>query len=156
DHVERVVRRIRRSFETGEPWEDTFPLRGRESAYRWFLSRALPIRDDAGHLVRWFGTNTDITDQMEAEKALRELNETLEQRVANETRERLQIWNVSEDLLLVADRNGNCLSANPAWTTALGWSEPELRGNSVGALVHPDDHERSLAELGLLADGRKT
>jgi PAS domain S-box-containing protein len=41
DHVERVVQRIRHSFETGAPWEDTFPLRGRDGTYRWFLSRAL-------------------------------------------------------------------------------------------------------------------
>jgi PAS domain S-box-containing protein len=43
DHVDRVVQRIRQSFETGTPWEDTFPLRGRDGSYRWFLSRALPI-----------------------------------------------------------------------------------------------------------------
>jgi PAS domain S-box-containing protein len=43
DHVERVVQRIRESFESGMPWEDTFPLRGRDGTYRWFLSRALPI-----------------------------------------------------------------------------------------------------------------
>src|SRR5262245_24180364 len=80
-HVDRVVQRIRESFESGTPWEDTFPLRGRDGTYRWFLSRALPIRNEAGDIVRWFGTNTDVTEQMEAEKALRELNETLQQRV---------------------------------------------------------------------------
>jgi PAS domain S-box-containing protein len=40
EHVERVVHRIRQSFESGTPWEDTFPLRGRDGCYRWFLSRA--------------------------------------------------------------------------------------------------------------------
>jgi hypothetical protein len=54
--------------------------------------RECPLpRDNAGNVVRWFGTNTDITKQIDAEKALRELNETLEQRVEAETRERLQI-----------------------------------------------------------------
>ncbi|MBR0851606.1 PAS domain-containing protein [Bradyrhizobium diazoefficiens] len=72
DHVERVVERIRKSFELGTPWEDTFPLRGRDGEYRWFLSRALPIRNDAGEIVRWFGTNTDVTDQILAQQALRE------------------------------------------------------------------------------------
>jgi PAS domain S-box-containing protein len=71
DHVERVVLRIKRSFETGEPWEDTFPLRGKDGQYRWFLSRALPIRDAEGRIVRWFGTNTDITRQLETEEQLR-------------------------------------------------------------------------------------
>jgi PAS domain S-box-containing protein len=63
DHVDRVVRRIKRSWETGEPWEDTFPLRGRDGHYRWFLSRALPTRDESGRIVRWLGTNTDITER---------------------------------------------------------------------------------------------
>jgi PAS domain S-box-containing protein len=70
DHVARVAEGIRRSWSTGEPWEDTFPLRGKDGTYRWFLSRALPIRDASGRVVRWFGTNTDITDRKRAEDAL--------------------------------------------------------------------------------------
>jgi len=65
EHVDRVVRRIRQAFESGTPWEDTFPLRSRAGEYRWFLSRALPIRDAGGAVVRWFGTNTDITEEIE-------------------------------------------------------------------------------------------
>ena len=72
DHFARVVARVRRSAETGEPWEDTFPLRGRDGTYRWFLSRALPIRNGAGEIVCWFGTNTDVDDQVRAEESLRE------------------------------------------------------------------------------------
>src|SRR5262245_30793046 len=71
-HLGRVLERMRQSFESGTPWEDTFPLRGRDGNYRWFLTRALPIRDEAGEVLRWFGTNTDVTEQLEAEKALRE------------------------------------------------------------------------------------
>lgn len=71
DHVDRVVERIRHSWNTGEPWEDTFPLRNKAGGYRWFLSRALPIRDESGKIVRWLGTNTDITEQRAAEQALR-------------------------------------------------------------------------------------
>jgi hypothetical protein len=51
-------------------WEDLFPLRSADGEYRWFLSRAVPIRDQNGQIVRWFGTNTDITIQREAEEAL--------------------------------------------------------------------------------------
>lgn len=69
DHVDRVVRRRQHSWNTGEPWEDTFPLRGRDGQYRWFLSRAQPIRDADGMIVRWFGTNTDINELREAELA---------------------------------------------------------------------------------------
>ena len=71
DHVARVVRKIRHCFATGETWEDTFPLRARTGEYRWFLSRATPIRDAAGNIARWLGTNTDITEQQAAEEALR-------------------------------------------------------------------------------------
>ena len=156
DHLRRVVAHIKKSFENGTSWEDTFPLRGRDGIYRWFLSRAQPIRNEAGDIVRWLGTNTDITEQIEAEKALRHLNETLEHRVEAETQERLQIWNVSEDLLVVADLEGKCLSLNPAWAATLGWPDSDLIGKSSEWLVHPDDREKSSAELGNLAAGRKT
>ena len=156
DHLERVVQGIRKSFKGDAPWEDTFPLRGRDGKYRWFLARALPIRNEAGEVVRWFGTNTDITEQMEAEKALRELNETLEQRVEAQTRERFQIWNVSQDLLMVTDADGKFLSVNPAWTVLLGWSEAELLGKTSQWLLHPDDRERTRAETSQLAAGHVT
>src|SRR6266850_1984067 len=91
-----------------------------------------------------------------AEAALRELNETLEQRVQAETRERLQIWNVSQDLLVIACLDGTFLNVNPAWSATLGWSEAELVGQSVQWLVHPDDWERTRAELDHLAAGLKT
>jgi len=74
DHEERVTRKSRTSLEKGEPWEDTFPLRGRDGSYRWFLSRASPIRDPGGRVVRWFGTNTDVTSEREA---LRQRDEIL-------------------------------------------------------------------------------
>jgi len=83
DHVARVVERIKRSWETGEPWEDTFPLRGRDGQWRWFLSRALPLRDDNNQVVRWFGTNTDVTEMREAEERQRLLVNELNHRVKN-------------------------------------------------------------------------
>lgn len=151
-----MVQRIRQSFETDTPWEDSFPLRGREGNYRWFLSRALPIRDEDRKVIRWFGTNSAITEQIEAEKAIRELNETLEQRVEAETRERLQIWNVSQDLQVIADMEGKYLRVNPAWASSLGWSEFELLGKSSAWLLHPDDRERTRNETQQLAAGRTT
>jgi PAS domain S-box-containing protein len=72
DHVDRVVERFQHSINTGEPWEDVFPLRGKDGQYRWFLSRALPICDENGKILRWFGTNTDVTAQRGTEDALRE------------------------------------------------------------------------------------
>lgn len=108
DHVERVVRRIQRSWETGEPWEDTFPLRAKDGSYRWFLSRALAIRDKEGKVLCWFGTNTDITEQrataeelarirLELERLNNELEETVNQRTQRlrETVEELESFSYS-------------------------------------------------------------
>ena len=63
---------------------------------------------------------------------LAELNATLAQRVEEKTRERDRIWNVSQDLLLVADRDGVWRTVNPAWTRTLGWSEAELLEPHLG------------------------
>jgi len=87
EHVERVVGSLRHSFQTGEPWEETFPLRSKDGEWRWFLSRAVALRDEGGVVTRWFGTSTDITERKEAEEALVELKESLEQRVAVRTAE---------------------------------------------------------------------
>ena len=86
DHVERVVQRIQQSWDSGEAWEDTFPLRGKDGEYRWFLSRALPICDATGKIVRWFGTNTDVTDQRATEEALDMAREAAE--TANRAKDR--------------------------------------------------------------------
>lgn len=61
--VDAVEDKLLRQIHAGEAWEDTFPLRRADGQYRWFLSRAMPVRDERGRVVRWFGTNTDIEEQ---------------------------------------------------------------------------------------------
>ena len=61
-----------RSIATGEPFEMTFPLRGADGVFRPFLTRVQPQRDAQRRVVRWFGTNTDVSPQVAAEAALRE------------------------------------------------------------------------------------
>jgi PAS domain S-box-containing protein len=73
-HVERVMEGARRCLESGRPWEDLFPVRRKDGEYRWFLSRAAPIRDASGRVIRWFGTNTDVTEQLRLQEALQEAN----------------------------------------------------------------------------------
>lgn len=80
DHVDRVYQRWMRTVERGEPWEDTFPLRGADGVYRWFLSRAVPIRDASGAIERWFGTNTDVTERRFLDNATEVLNRSLDER----------------------------------------------------------------------------
>lgn len=95
DHVQRVVDKIRHCFQTGAVWEDTFPLRGRDGNYRWFLSRAVPIHNEQGKVFRWFGTNTDVTEQRETEDELRKNREQLA--AANKELETFT-YSVSHDL----------------------------------------------------------
>ncbi|MDB6055686.1 MAG: putative Histidine kinase [Verrucomicrobiales bacterium] len=76
-HYKEVAERFARAVETGENWEDIFPLRGKDGNYGWFLSRAFPIRDESGKITRWFGTNTDITELRAAQEELRVAKEKL-------------------------------------------------------------------------------
>jgi PAS domain S-box-containing protein len=69
---------------------------------------------------------------------------------------RLQIWNNSQDLLMITGLDGRYLCVNPAWTEVLGWSEVDLLGKSSQWLLHPDDRERTRAELDRLAKGHQT
>ncbi|MES2700743.1 MAG: PAS domain S-box protein, partial [Pseudomonadota bacterium] len=71
DHLERVKTGWLAKLASGEEWEDTFPLRGRDGEWRWYLSRAKPIRDENGEIIRWFGTNTDITEQRDQAEQIR-------------------------------------------------------------------------------------
>jgi PAS domain S-box-containing protein len=87
DELPRVLERWRASIATGAPFEMVFPLKGADGIFRPFLTRVLPLRNADGRVVRWFGTNTDITVQRQAEEALRELAKTLEEKVQERTRQ---------------------------------------------------------------------
>ena len=75
EYVERVVQKFEHHVKHCLDWEDTFPLRGKDGQYCWFLSRMKVIRDESGAAVRMFGTNTDITQERHMANALRESEE---------------------------------------------------------------------------------
>ena len=144
------------AINSGEPYEVEFRLRRADGAFRWFLARAVAARDSQREIVRWIGTNTDVHDQKTIARELAELNATLAQRVEEKTRERDRIWNVSQDLLVVADRNGVWRTVNPAWTRTLGWSEAELLHRTSEWLEHPDDGGKTGAEVKKLSAAETT
>jgi PAS domain S-box-containing protein len=103
EHYERVLARFQTNLANGREWEDTFPMRGRQGVYRWFLSRAKPVRDASGRLVRWIGTNTDVTDSRQLQVALEQADRRKDEflaMLAHELRNPLTpISNAAEALL---------------------------------------------------------
>ncbi|MDH7639527.1 response regulator [Sphingomonas oryzagri] len=81
------------------------------------------------------------------------LNQTLEEQVAVRTAERDRIWQVSDDLLGVADADGVWLSINPAWTRVLGWEADEVIGRTSEWLEHPEDRAKTRNEVAQLGEG---
>ena len=78
DVLPRMLARWNESLRTGNPFEMEYPIRGADGQYRWFLTRVTPVRDRLGHVVRWFGTNTDVDQVKRVEQALREESNVLE------------------------------------------------------------------------------
>ncbi len=71
DDVKRSVAAYRKSIESEQPFEIEYRFKDRTTGgYRWFLGRALPIRDQVGKVIRCFGTCTDIDDQKRASEKL--------------------------------------------------------------------------------------
>ena len=122
-----------------------------------------PLKDRSGQIVGINVAAEEITERkrIEADLAasqdeLRSINVALAERVAVQAQERDRIWNLAQDLFVVSDSSGSILNINPAWRTTLGWSPDDLVGKTVEWLLHPEDRERSFAELAKLSAGRKT
>lgn len=70
DDRERTIARWQESAATGIPYEIEYRLRAGDGSFRWFLAQAMPVRDAAGEIVRWFGTCTDVHDQRTSQEVL--------------------------------------------------------------------------------------
>jgi PAS domain S-box-containing protein len=145
-------------------------IRPSDGETRWISVASTIERDEQGRAIRLVGAHTDVTEQVLGEQALRqseerfrkladqlaELNATLAHRVEEKTRERDRIWNVSQDLLVVADRDGIWRTVNPAWTRTLGWSEAELLNRNSEWLEHPEDNGVTRAQVKRLGTNEST
>jgi PAS domain S-box-containing protein/putative nucleotidyltransferase with HDIG domain len=70
DDEERTVAAWLHAVDTGTLYEVRHRIRRRDGRFRWFVSRAAPVVDSVGRVTKWFGTATDIDDQVESELAL--------------------------------------------------------------------------------------
>jgi PAS domain S-box-containing protein len=178
DHVPRIVELWRHAVEHGLSWEDTHPVRSADGHYRWFLSRAHPIRDASGKIERWVGTNTDVTAQRFLDDATRILNSTLDMGDALEQLAQLAVPDLADwcivDLLepgqlkYVATARGNeakraaacevarrlrldrnaAGSAGPILRSGVAAVMPEISAETLAALACPPEHLELLRELG--------
>jgi PAS domain S-box-containing protein len=71
EDIPRVLEKWRAAITAGESYEDEMRLRRADGEYRWFLIRTVPLRDEQGNIVKWYGTSTDIEDRKRAEDTLR-------------------------------------------------------------------------------------
>lgn len=120
-HVKRVVSFVKEAWNKNEAFELTFPLRGVDGEYKWFLTRVFPITNAEGKVIRWVGTNTDINEQKNAEDQFRLLAETLP----------YLIW--------VTDEKGNGEFTSKRWEEYTGLEMFNL--DTWKSIVHPDDYD---------------
>lgn len=83
DQTEAITRGYRANVRSGEPWHDNFMLRRHDGEWCWFLGRAVPVRNRQGKITRWFGTNTDITEQKQSEERHKRLMREIDHRAKN-------------------------------------------------------------------------
>ncbi|ELR71125.1 hypothetical protein C900_03089 [Fulvivirga imtechensis AK7] len=143
-HVDRVVEKFSIAIKSGDIWEDTFPLRGIDGNYRWFLSRAIPIRNESGEILHWFGTNTDVSELMEVEEALR-LSEEFSR----------TLFESSPDCVIALDIEGEILSMNPQGLKMLDINDfDQYHGRHVRFLWHEEYSDMVLDTIGKAQNGR--
>ena len=126
-----VLAAWRQSLATGQDFEMTFPLKGADGKFRPFLTRIVPIRDQSGAIVRWFGTNTDIESLHLAQQALQQ-----------RTAELASLYESAPIGLAFFDREYRYLRINSELATAnglpaeqhIGRTAREIVGDSAGAV----------------------
>lgn len=120
EDYEAVTINRARSLETGEPYEMEYRLKdGRTGAYRWFLARGMPVCDENGQVITWFGTCTDIEDQKRIEESLRR------------SQERVQALMESSIIGIVVIDGETLVEANNAFLQMTGYTREDVQNGSL-------------------------
>jgi PAS domain S-box-containing protein len=126
------------AIRTRSPFDVQARLRRGDGETRWCRFISAP-RDQADASIIWDGLLIDISQRIQAEIALRELNADLERKVAEEVAARERVWSVSRDLIVVIAADGTYRKLNPAWRSEMGYDPEALVGTPFDGLAHPDD-----------------
>ncbi|MFA6009868.1 MAG: PAS domain S-box protein [Desulfobacteraceae bacterium] len=130
----KVLERWQASIATGEIFDMTFPLRGADGVFRPFLTRIIPMKDSAGRVLQWFGTNTDVSELKRIEQALRE-SEALYRSIGESID--YGVWICTPD--------GRNTYASESFLNMVGITQEQCSDFGWGDLLHPDDAERTIA-----------
>ncbi len=133
----RILAKWKAALESGEPWEDEFRLRRHDGQFRWFRSRAMPVRDSSGRIVRWFGTNVDIDEQKHA--AERVQRHALAQLHESEERFHQLVDAVSDYAIFLLDTTGRVATWNPGAMKIKGYGREEIVGRHFSVFYTSED-----------------
>ena len=123
------------SINHGEPFEMVFPIKGADGNFREFLTRVVPIRNNAGKIYQWFGTNTDITERIKAEREL----------IESEARFRMFADSMPQ-IVWAANADGKLTYINKAFYNYSGLSASDNIDEEWLEIIHPEDREETLQE----------
>jgi PAS domain S-box-containing protein len=142
DDWPRVEAAIVNARDRDASFREEFRVRHPDGSVHWLVGLGQPLRDGSGKVTRMIGVNFEITERKQAEEQLKQLNESLEQQVAERTQslrdreERLQaILNAVGDAIITIDQRGIIQSVNPATERMFGYTAAELLGQSVHLLT---------------------
>ncbi|MCE4226185.1 PAS domain-containing protein [Methylobacterium sp. C25] len=130
----------------------------------WWNFSYSPVRDEMGAVAGLLNVTVDATPKIRAEHAeaalrdsearLRDLADTLEQKVAARTAERDRMWDTSPDLMVEASLEGVYQRANPAWRSVLGYEPADVVGSTAADFTHPDDMKLMFGALATVQTDR--
>src|SRR5438445_2356793 len=142
---EKVTDTWRRDLASAEPIEVEAGLRGFDGGYRWFLLRAVPVRDEQNNVIKWYGTNTDIEDRKQMETSLR--RDKVELRLIIDT---------IPQYIIVLEPDGTLKQLNQQVLDYTGLTLDDVQAPEFRTrMLHPEDWERLADERRLaLAQGR--